>query len=104
MKLDFQEMMAALAPKKEPVEINGFKFYVRPMSVSELAAAFQVSDNKEDRGDLMILACVQHEDGSQVFETLEQVQALYTTVRSKLYSAVQKASFLDETAHQIEKP
>lgn len=100
---NFEQMMSELAPKKEPVEINGYKFYVRPMTVSELAAAFQIGESKEDRGDLMILACVQHEDGSQVFENLDQVKRLYTNVRSKLYSAVQKSSFLEQTAHETEK-
>lgn len=39
-KFNFEEMIAALSPKREAVELNGFKFYARPMTVSEFGEAF----------------------------------------------------------------
>ncbi|STW00193.1 Uncharacterised protein [Klebsiella pneumoniae] len=75
-KFNFEEMIAALSPKREAVELNGFKFYARPMTVSEFGEAFYQGKDKEDRNDIMILECIEHEDGSKVFDSLEQVKAL----------------------------
>ena len=79
-KFNFEEMIAALSPKREAVELNGFKFYARPMTVSEFGEAFYQGKDKEDRNDIMILECIEHEDGSKVFDSLEQVKALYTWI------------------------
>lgn len=54
-KFNFEEMIAALSPKREAVELNGFKFYARPMTVSEFGEAFYQGKDKEDRNDIMIL-------------------------------------------------
>ena len=100
-KFNFEEMIAALSPKREAVELNGFKFYARPMTVSEFGEAFY--QGKEDRNDIMILECIEHEDGSKVFDSLEQVKALYTTVRTQLAGAVTRASIFTETVEELEK-
>ncbi|HBZ1077151.1 cytochrome [Klebsiella pneumoniae] len=102
-KFNFEEMIAALSPKREAVELNGFKFYARPMTVSEFGEAFYLGKDKEDRNDIMILECIEHEDGSKVFDSLEQVKALYTTVRAQLAGAVTRASIFTETVEELEK-
>ena len=51
----------------------------------------------------MILECIEHEDGSKVFDSLEQVKALYTTVRAQLAGAVTRASIFTETVEELEK-
>ncbi|HBS6429894.1 TPA: cytochrome [Klebsiella pneumoniae] len=102
-KFNFEEMIAALSPKREAVELNGFKFYARPMTVSEFGEAFYQGKDNEDRNDIMILECIEHEDGSKVFDSLEQVKALYTTVRAQLAGAVTRASIFTETVEELEK-
>lgn len=102
-KFNFEEMIAALSPKREAVELNGFKFYARPMTVSEFGEVFYQGKDKEDRNDIMILECIEHEDGSKVFDSLEQVKALYTTVRAQLAGAVTRASIFTETVEELEK-
>ena len=102
-KFNFEEMIAALSPKREAVELNGFKFYARPMTVSEFGEAFYQGKDKEDRNDIMILECIEHEDGSKVFDSLEQFKALYTTVRAQLAGAVTRASIFTETVEELEK-
>ncbi|MDQ6442867.1 cytochrome [Klebsiella michiganensis] len=103
MSFKFEEMIAALSPKREAVEVNGFKFYARPMTVSEFSEAFYQGKDKEDRNDIMIFNCVEHEDGSKVFETVEQVKSLFTTVRAQLAGAVTRASILTEKVNELEK-
>ncbi|MEZ7211456.1 cytochrome [Pantoea ananatis] len=91
--MDFSKMMEALAPKKTPVEISGYTFYARPMSVVEFSEHVS-NPSKNDRDDLMILNCITDESGEKVFESLEQVKQLYTNVRSELASACAQASIL----------
>ncbi|MCP6612714.1 cytochrome, partial [Klebsiella pneumoniae] len=71
--------------------------------VSEVGEAFYQGKDKEDRNDIMILECIEHEDGSKVFDSLEQVKALYTTVRAQLAGAVTRASIFTETVEELEK-
>ncbi|HAW2200189.1 TPA: cytochrome [Escherichia coli] len=101
--MNFDEMMASLSPKREPVEVSGFKFYARPMTVSEFGAFYFKNDDVDDRNDKMILSCIQHEDGKPVFENIEQVQKLYTNVRTILSGAVSIASIMTKELHELEK-
>ncbi|MDM2788096.1 cytochrome [Citrobacter sp. Cpo113] len=101
--MNFDEMLASLSPSREPVEINGFKFYARPMTVSEFGEFYFKNENTEERNDRMILNCIQHEDGTPVFKEIAQVQKLYTTVRSQLASAVSNASILTKDSDVLEK-
>ncbi|CAM7336660.1 cytochrome [Escherichia coli] len=101
--MNFDEMLASLSPKREPVEINGYKFYARPMTVSEFGEFYFKNENTEERNDRMILNCIQHEDGTSVFKEIAQVQKLYTTVRSQLASAVSNASILTKDSDVLEK-
>ncbi|MES3870934.1 cytochrome, partial [Escherichia coli] len=57
----------------------------------------------EDQTDNMILKCIENEDGSPVFENIEQVKQLYTTVRAQLSAAVSAASVMKEETHAVEK-
>ncbi len=99
--MDINKMMETLAPKKSPVEIAGFQFYARPMTVQEFSSHIN-NPKKNDRDDLMILLCIEDENGNPVFESLEQVKALYTNVRSELANACANASvFIGPT--QIEQ-
>lgn len=102
--MNFQEMITALSPQRELVEVSGFKFYARPMTVSEFGEFYFSGKSEQDKNDLMILNCIQNENGSPVFETIEQVQKLYTTVRAQLSSAVSKVSIYTESASETEKP
>lgn len=86
MQLD--EMFAKLAPKpKLEIEISGFKFYVRPMTVSEYFEHASISD-KDYAHALMVSKCVTDDEGIQVFETPERVQSLYPAVQIDLFNAV----------------
>ncbi|HBM9257479.1 TPA: cytochrome [Citrobacter freundii] len=97
--MKFEEMIAALGAKREVVEIKGFNFYVRAMTVEEFGKFFFM----EDQTDNMILKCIENEDGSPVFENIEQVKQLYTTVRAQLSAAVSAASVMKEETHAVEK-
>ncbi|ECX0160811.1 cytochrome [Salmonella enterica subsp. enterica serovar Muenchen] len=99
MKL--HEMLAALSPKRESLTIGGFTFYARPMSVVEFNQHIIAAD-KNGRDEISILNCIVDEDGNQVFETLEQVQSLYTTVKSQLIGLVASASLMPE-ASEVEE-
>lgn len=101
--MNFDEMMASLSPKREPVEVNGFKFYARPMTVSEFGEFYFGKEESDERNDKMILACIQHEDGKSVFSSIDQVQKLYTNVRSVLSGAVSTASIMTKELHELEK-
>ncbi|HBZ8158457.1 TPA: cytochrome [Escherichia coli] len=102
--MNFQEMLSALSPKREPVELAGFKFYARPMTLSEYGEGFIASKDGADVNDQMILKCIQNEDGTPVFNSIDEVTSLYTTVRSVLTGAIQKASFhVEKTPDEMEK-
>jgi hypothetical protein len=80
------EMFAALAPKQKEVEINGFKFYARPMSVAEFQEHMS-NEDKHGRDAIMIHRCILDDEGLQVFESPEQVKSLYTNVQLELAQA-----------------
>ncbi|WP_368287561.1 cytochrome [Kluyvera intermedia] len=103
--MKFEEMMAALAPKREPIEIAGFKFYARPMTLSEFGEGFISEKEGSDVNDKMILKCIQNEDGTPIFSNIEEVSKLYTTVRSVLTGAIQKVSFasFEKKQDELEK-
>ncbi|TDQ27276.1 hypothetical protein EDF75_1343 [Raoultella sp. BIGb0149] len=100
---DLEKMLNALSPKREHAEIQGFKFYARPMTVKEFSEFFYKGLDDSDRNDQMILSCVQKEDGTPMFETVEQVNSLYTTVRAQLAGLVSKASILSAPVDETEK-
>nr|WP_289247800.1 cytochrome [Escherichia coli] len=54
--------------------------------------------DKEDRDERSILRCIEDEDGKPVFESMEQVKALYTNVRSELIGLVAQASLMQDPA------
>ncbi|WP_105471663.1 cytochrome [Escherichia coli] len=93
--MNLQEMLAALTPARKSIEINGFKFYARPMTVVEFNEHITAVD-KNGRDELTILNCVQDEEGNQIFESIEQVNALYTTAKQKLIGLVAMASIMPE--------
>ncbi|EHH6189109.1 cytochrome [Salmonella enterica] len=95
--MNLNEMLAALSPKRESVEINGYKFYARPMSVVEFSQHLTAKD-KNGRDELSILNCIVDEDGKQVFQTIEQVNSLYTTVKQQLIGLVAMASIMPDPA------
>lgn len=101
--MNFEEMIASLTPKRDKVTINGFDFYARPMTVQEFGEFYYMGKTDKDRNDLMILNCIEKEDGTPVFENLEQISKLYTTVRAKLASHVSNVSILMEKADETEK-
>ncbi|HGA5124892.1 TPA: cytochrome [Salmonella enterica subsp. enterica serovar Javiana] len=86
-------MLAALSPKKESVKIGGYTFYARPMSVAEFSKHITNPD-KNGRDEISILNCIVDEDGNTIFENIEQVQALYTTVKAELAGLVATASLM----------
>ncbi|HAX2909450.1 TPA: cytochrome [Escherichia coli] len=93
--MNINEMLAALTPARKSIEINGFKFYARPMTVVEFNEHITAVD-KNGRDELTILNCVQDEDGNQIFESIDQVNALYTTAKQKLIGLVAMASIMPE--------
>ncbi|MEJ1770498.1 cytochrome [Escherichia coli] len=95
--MNINEMLAALSPKRESVTIGGFTFYARPMSVKEFNEHVFNTD-KEDRDERSILRCIEDEDGKPVFESIEQVKALYTNVRSELIGLVAQVSLMQDPA------
>lgn len=101
--MNFEAMIAALSPKREPIKIGEFDFYARPMTVEEFGKLYFTGKSEKDKNDLMILNCIENEDGSPVFESIEQVQKLYTTVRAQLSSAVSKVSIMTEASNEVEK-
>lgn len=56
--MNINEMLAALTPARKSIEINGFKFYARPMTVVEFNEHITAVD-KNGRDELTILNCVQ---------------------------------------------
>lgn len=103
MSFNFEKMIADLSPKRESVKIGDYEFFARPMTVSEFGD-FYINNETTDRNDMMILNCIEHKDGSRVFESIEKVQALYTTIRAQLAGAVSKASIMVDAPDTIEKP
>ncbi|EFH9636877.1 cytochrome, partial [Escherichia coli] len=55
--MNINEMLAALTPARKSIEINGFKFYARPMTVVEFNEHITAVD-KNGRDELTILNCV----------------------------------------------
>ena len=102
MSTQFEKMISDLSPKREPVKVGEYVFFARPMTVSEFGE-FYMNSESEDRNDMMILKCIQNKDGSNVFENIEQVKSLYTTIRAQLAGSVSKASIMVESANEIEK-
>ncbi|BEC01791.1 cytochrome [Escherichia coli] len=101
--MNFEEMIAALSPKREAIKIGEFNFYARPMTVEEFGKLYFNDKTESDKNDLMILNCIENEDGSPVFENVEQIRKLYTTVRAQLSSAVSKVSIMTDASHEVEK-
>ncbi|MBC5790608.1 cytochrome [Providencia sp. JUb39] len=93
--MNLNDLLAALSPKRQAMEIQGFKFYARPMSVREFNEHIQ-NNNKEDRDEKTILRCVEDESGKPVFKNIEQVRGLYTTVKAQLIGLVALASMMPE--------
>ncbi|HFR7074815.1 TPA: hypothetical protein ACHXQG_002413, partial [Shigella sonnei] len=95
--MNLNEMLKALSPKRESLTLGGFTFYARPMSVQEFNEHVFNTD-KKDRDERSILRCIEDEDGKPVFESIEQVKALYTSVRSELIGLVAQASLMKDAA------
>ncbi|HFG7647166.1 TPA: cytochrome [Salmonella enterica subsp. enterica serovar Javiana] len=93
--MNLNDMLAALSPKREAMEINGYKFYARPMTVREFNEHIQ-NGNKADRDERTILNCVTDESGKPIFKNLDQVKALYTSVKAQLIGLVAMASLMPE--------
>ncbi|MEH3800183.1 cytochrome [Escherichia coli] len=93
--MNINDLLKTLSPKREAMEINGFKFYARPMSVQEFNEHIQ-NNNKEDRDERTILKCIEDESGKPVFTNIKQVKALYTTVKAQLIGLVALASMMPE--------
>ncbi|EOX5471731.1 cytochrome [Escherichia coli] len=93
--MNINDLLKALSPKREAMEINGFKFYARPMSVKEFNEHIQ-NNNKEDRDERTILRCIEDESGNPVFTNIKQVKTLYTTVKAQLIGLVALASMMPE--------
>lgn len=93
--MNINDLLKALSPKREAMEINGFKFYARPMSVQEFNEHIQ-NGNKEDRDERTIMKCIEDENGKPVFTNIKQVKALYTTVKANLIGLVALASMMPE--------
>lgn len=85
--MNFEKMFADLAPKRNPIKIGEYTFYARPMTVNEFSEHINNLD-KNARDDIAIFNCIEDEDGKRVFESTEQVKALYSTVRNELAMAV----------------
>lgn len=95
--MNLNEMLAALSPKRESIEINGYKFYARPMTVVEFSQHLTAQE-KNGRDELSILNCIVDEDGNQIFQNIEQVNALYTTVKQQLIGLVALATIMPDPA------
>ena len=85
--MNFEEMFSDLAPKRNATVIGGHSFYARPMTVSEFCAHIN-NPNKNERDDLAILNCIEDDEGKPIFDSIDRVKALYSTVRSELAMAV----------------
>lgn len=101
--MKFEEMIAALTPARAPVEIKGFKFYVRPLTVSEFGEFYFTEKTEQEKNDLMILACTQDENGTPIFSDITQVQNMFTTVRAQIATAISNASIMTDKADELEK-
>lgn len=86
-----EEMFASLAPKKNEFIINDYKFYARPLTVSEFAEYCGFTE-QEDRNYYMILKAVVEADGSQIFDSVEQIKALWPDVQFTLLLEASKMS------------
>ncbi|WAZ64354.1 phage tail assembly chaperone family protein, TAC [Enterobacter hormaechei] len=101
--MNIKNMLGALTAKREHVELKGFKFYARPMSVLEYGMYFASNEKESDKDDQMILRCIENESGEPVFTDIKQVQSLYTNVRFALTALISKVSFTQLTAEETEK-
>ncbi|CAI0911806.1 cytochrome [Serratia sp. JSRIV001] len=81
-----ESMFAALAPKRKEISIKEFKFYARPMTVSEFQEHMS-NPNKKERDAIMIKNCIVDESGNQIFDSVDEVKALYTNVQMELAQA-----------------
>ncbi|PEH74292.1 cytochrome [Edwardsiella tarda] len=99
--MNFNEMMAALSPKRESLTIQGYQFYARPMTVQEFNDHITNAD-KDARDELSILRCIEDEEGNPVFTDIKQVKQLYTTVRAELIGLVALATLMPEPS-KVEK-
>lgn len=95
--MNINDMLAALSPKKESIEINGYTFYARPMTLKEFNEHVFNGD-KENRDELSIFRCIVDENDKPIFENIEQVRKLYTNVRSQLIGLVASASLMPEAS------
>lgn len=95
--MNLNEMLKALSPKRESVTVSGYTFYARPMTVQEFNEHVFNTD-KVDRDERSILRCIVDENDKPVFESIEQVKSLYTSVRSELIGLVAQASLMKEAA------
>ncbi|EAS3554514.1 cytochrome [Salmonella enterica] len=95
--MNLHEMLAALSPKREAMEIDGFTFYARPMTLKEFNEHL-LNANKELRDEISIMRCIVDEDNNPVFTDINQIRQLYTSVRSELIGLVATASLMPEPA------
>ncbi|EDO5603399.1 cytochrome [Salmonella enterica] len=95
--MNINEMLKALSPQRESVEINGFTFYARPMTLKEFNEHL-LNANKELRDEISIMRCIVDEDNNPVFTDINQIRQLYTSVRSELIGLVATASLMPEPA------
>ncbi|HBT3063100.1 phage tail assembly chaperone family protein, TAC [Klebsiella aerogenes] len=101
--MNIQDMLSALTPKRESIELKGFKFYARPMTVKEYGSYYSSTESEQDKDDQMILKCIEDENGKPVFSDIKEVQSLYTNVRFTLAALISKVSFSSLTAEESEK-
>ncbi|MGA3900222.1 phage tail assembly chaperone family protein, TAC [Klebsiella aerogenes] len=101
--MDIKNMLSALTSKRESIELKGFKFYARPMSITEYSEYYSSTDSEQDKDDRIILKCIEDENGKPVFSDINEVKSLYTNVRFALAALISKSSFSSMTAEESEK-
>lgn len=99
--MNINEMLTALSPKRESLNMGGFDFYARPMNFQEYAETIS-NPNEKNRHEYLILKCIENEDGTPVFENIEQIRGLYTNIRTNLINMISEASFMPDPV-EVEK-
>ncbi|EDA8844930.1 cytochrome [Salmonella enterica subsp. enterica serovar Agbeni] len=95
--MNINEMLAALSPKRESITFGEYTFYARPMTLKEFNEHV-MNGNKELRDEVSIMRCIVDEDNNPIFESIEQVRGLYTSVRNEMIGLVAQASLMPEPA------
>ncbi|EDT7800731.1 cytochrome [Salmonella enterica subsp. enterica serovar Berkeley] len=93
--MNINEMLAALSPKRESITFGEYTFYARPMTLKEFNEHV-MNGNKELRDEVSIMRCIVDEDNNPIFESIEQVRGLYTSVRNEMIGLVAQASLMPE--------